>query len=251
MAKRPKKPLEKRVADAVRQFWRTRSSQGRRQGSTTGKRDYGNRTAATGGKQLDGFNDLVCQLLGEHGIPSASVFRNSRADVTLPGFFRPTKQWDVVVVHEGTLLCTIECKALCGPSFGNNYNNRIEEAIGNATDIWTAYREGKFETSSKPVVGYLLVVEEAAGSTRPVSVHERHFPVFAQFIDASYVRRCEESLRRLLRERCYDAACLIITPRSTGACGEYAESADDLTFQRFANLVCGQVAALYRSAIDT
>jgi hypothetical protein len=27
------------------------------------------------------------------------------------------------------------------PSFGNNFNNRSEEAIGSASDIWIAYRE--------------------------------------------------------------------------------------------------------------
>jgi len=57
--------LERRVARAVRHFWKTRTRQRKHQGTRTGKRDSGNRTAATGGKQLDGFGKLVADLL-EH-----------------------------------------------------------------------------------------------------------------------------------------------------------------------------------------
>jgi hypothetical protein len=62
----------------------------------------------------------------------------------LPGFFRPTKDWDMLVVHEGHLIAAVEFKSQRGPSFGNNFNNRTEEAIGNATDLWTAFREGAY-----------------------------------------------------------------------------------------------------------
>jgi hypothetical protein len=48
--------------------------------------------------------------------------------VTLPGYFRPTKLWDVLVIHDKRLLAAIELKSQVGPSFGNNFNNRTEEA---------------------------------------------------------------------------------------------------------------------------
>lgn len=84
--------LEERLRSAVRHFWLTRAQQGRRQGKRTGRRDYGNRAVATGGKQLDGFCALLVELLSDQGIPAETIFRGGRADVTLPGFFRPTKQ---------------------------------------------------------------------------------------------------------------------------------------------------------------
>ena len=180
-------------------------------------------------------------------MPVDAIFCGRRADVTLPGFFRPTKQWDVVVVARDALLASIECKALCGPSFGNNYNNRIEEAIGNAHDIWTAYREGAFQRSPKPFLGYLLLLEEADSSIRSIDVCERHFCVFESFRSASYAKRCEESLRRLVRERCYDAGCLVLSSRRDGVRGKYREPATDLTFERLAKLLCNQTVATYRS----
>jgi len=37
----------------------------------------------------------------------------------------------------------------------NNFNNRVEEALGSATAIWTAYREGTFKPSQRPWIGWL------------------------------------------------------------------------------------------------
>lgn len=247
----PGKDLQNRLSAAVQHFWRTRTRQGEYRGSRTGKRDAGNRTAATGGKQLDGITNLLRDLLVESGLPASTVFCGGRENVTLPGYFRPTKQWDLVVVSQGRLLASIECKALCGPSFGNNYNNRIEEALGSAADLWTAFREGAFEDSPRPFLGYVLLLEQADASIRGVSVLEKHFQVFDAFQGASYARRCEVSLRRLVRERSYDAAALILTSREDGPQGKFSEPAHDLVFDRFVTLLCSQVRGSYLAVAES
>ncbi|MFQ5463236.1 MAG: PaeR7I family type II restriction endonuclease [Phycisphaerae bacterium] len=241
------KALNDRVAKAVERFWRTRRQQVSLQGRTTGRRDQGNRAAATGGKQLDGFVDLVKELLVDAGIPSAAVFCTGRADVTIPGYFWPSKQWDLLVIANSALLAAVECKSLCGPSFGNNYNNRVEEALGSATDLWTAYRESVFQKTPRPFLGYLLLVEEADKSTRPVGVLEKHFDELPEFRDASYIERCAQSVDRLVRERCYDAACLIASSAVQGPKGAYREPARDHPFRAFARELCASVAAKYKS----
>src|SRR5471030_2748197 len=85
--------------------------------------------------------------------------------VLLSGWFaqsyRPEKKWDLIVISNKQLVCVMEFKSQVGPSFGNNFNNRTEEAIGSATDIWAAYREGAFKPSSRPWLGYLMLLEEA------------------------------------------------------------------------------------------
>ena len=73
--------------------------------------------------------------------------------IELPGWFRAEKKWDLVIVHEKELLAALEFKSQIGPSFGNNFNNRTEEALGSATDIWAAYREGAFRPSARPFLG--------------------------------------------------------------------------------------------------
>ena len=74
----------------------------------------------------------------------------------------------MLVVHHGHLIAALELKSQVGPSFGNNFNNRTEEAIGTAHDLWTAYREGAFGDQAKPFVGWLMMVEDEPKSRSAV-----------------------------------------------------------------------------------
>lgn len=235
--------LRDRLAAAVAQFWSTRDRQQSAQGSRTGKRDYGSRGAATGGKQLDGFITLVRELLIEAGLPDALIHTRQ---VIIPGYFRPVKQWDLLVVDGEHLVAIIEFKSHVGPSFGNNFNNRTEEALGSATDLWTAHREGVFKESIRPWAGYFLLLEERRESTSPVAVTEPHFKVRPEFKDASYARRYELFGQRLVRERLYDAACFLLSPRKGSRRGEFTEPCDELSFSRFVASLMGHVNGYIR-----
>jgi hypothetical protein len=228
--------LDRRVMRAVRQFWQTRDSQARKQGAA-GRKDQGARSAVTGGAQMDGFIDLFAQLISESGMPDAALFRSQKLE--LPGFYRPTKEWDLLVVRDGQLVCVIEAKSQVGPSFGNNFNNRAEEAIGSAVDLWTAYRARAFNKSVKPWLGYVFLLEDCAGSRTPVKVQEPHFEVFPEFKRASYARRYELLLDKLVRESLYNAAAFLLAPRTGG----YSEPAAELTFARLAKSLVAQIAA--------
>ncbi len=238
--------LQARLGNAVKHFWETRTNQRRRQGTVSGQRDYGNRTAVTGGKQLDGFVLLVTELLVDCGLPNAYVYTQKR-DVVLPGYFRPTKEWDLVVVYRGNLVATVEFKSQVG-SFGNNFNNRVEEALGNAFDLQTAYREGAFAPSTAPWVGYLMMMQETDVSLRPLTVKEPHFSVFGEFRDASYARRYELFCERLVRERLYNAACFLMSDEASGLNGQYREPSEELCFRNFAGSLVGHVAGIVQAA---
>ena len=239
--------LEKRVSKAVRHFWTTRNRQAKNQGSSGGQKDRGARSAVTGGAHMDGFVKLTRELLLEAGVPKSAIFSNQKLD--LPGYFRPEKKWDLLVVPDGQLLACIEFKSQVGPSFGNNFNNRTEESLGNATDLWTAYREGAFRPSQKPWLGYVMVLEDAPGSARPVKVKESHFDVFEEFRDASYAKGYEILLTKLLRERLYDGVCLLMSTSTGGKRGKYHEPSDELTFSVFANSMAAQGVAFSRRNI--
>lgn len=151
------------IAKAISHFWQTRKKQ-----SDKGTRDQGARSAATGGAQMDGFIDLIAELIIKAGIRRQEIFFKKYLD--LPGFFRPTKKWDLVVVNEDQLVIAVEVKSQAGPSFGNNFNNRLEEALGSALDLWTAYREGAFNKTIRPWLGYLFLLEDCNKSRTPVRV---------------------------------------------------------------------------------
>jgi Restriction endonuclease XhoI len=141
------------------------------------------------------------------------------------------------------LLAAIEFKSQIGPSFGNNYNNRTEEAIGSATDLVAAYREGAFAPSARPWIGYLMLLEESPNSTKPVRPREPHFKVFPEFRVASYAKRYEILLTKLMRDRLYDATSLILSDREGGPEGTFHEPASELTFRGFITSLLGRVLA--------
>ena len=237
--------LKKRVGKAVQFFWSVRRRQANRQGAATGQKDHGERSGVTGGAQLDGFVRLIRQLLIEAGLPESTIFCKTKCDI--PGYFRPEKRWDLLVVADDQLLAVIECKSQVGPSFGNNYNNRTEESLGSATDLWAAYREGAFKPSQRPWLGYLMLLEDAPGSVHPVQVTESHFHVFEEFRNVSYARRYELLLLKLVRERLYDAGCLILSARETGVKGKFKEPSSELSFRQFAVSLMARAVAFAKT----
>jgi hypothetical protein len=232
--------LASRVGDAVAHYWKTRTGQQDKQ-RQTGKADQGLRSAVTGGAQMDGFIDLIMDLIMATGISEQYIFRKKA--VELPGFFRPTKEWDLLVVREKTLLAAVEAKSQVGPSFGNNFNNRTEEAMGSALDLWTAYREQAYLTSPQPFLGYFFMLEDCTASNRPVKVQEPHFKVFPEFVGASYLRRYEIFCRKLVLERHYTAAAFISSTADSGIQGRFSTPAVDLSVERFARALIAHLAA--------
>jgi hypothetical protein len=236
--------LEAGLREAVRRFWRTRGDQSTRQGSQD-DRDRGARSAVTGGQQMNGFVDVVRDALISRSVPAESIALKAR--VELPGWFRAEKKWDLLIVHQGELLAALEFKSQVGPSFGNNFNNRTEEALGSATDIWAAYREGAFRVSRRPFLGYLMLLEDCPQSRSAVKVSEPHFPVFPEFHDASYAKRYAILIEKLLRERLYDGACLLTSSESDAASGDCAQPHPELTFERFLDSLLAHVGQAIRA----
>ena len=232
--------LENHVSDAVAHYWQTRKLQREKQ-KNRGVSDAGLRSAVTGGAQMDGFIRLFTEIVVDAGLDEKYVFRKKRLE--LPGFFRPTKEWDLVVVKNGHLVAAIEAKSQVGPSFGNNFNNRTEEAMGNAIDLWTAYREGAFNGWVQPFLGYFFMLEDCDASVCPVKVKEPHFKVFPEFAGASYMKRYELFCRKLVLERHYTSASFITSESESGLKGMYREPANDLSFEIFLKSLVSHIGA--------
>lgn len=232
---------EQRARAAVRVFWSTRLIARQKQ-VESGKTDQGERAGVTAGKNMDGFVGLISELVRANGLAHASIHLSRRV-VTLPGFFRPTKLWDVVVINDGRLVAALEFKSHVGPSFGNNFNNRTEEAIGSAHDLWTAYREGAFGEQPRPFVGWLILIEDAESSRRPIRDLSPHFPIFDEFRGASYADRYNILCRKLVQERLYSAASVLTSPRSAFEDGNYEELSELTGLKTFVTEFAGHIAA--------
>ncbi|MDX2283816.1 MAG: PaeR7I family type II restriction endonuclease [Bacteroidia bacterium] len=157
---------------------------------------------------MDGFVRVLKQAAVDLGVPEACIYTRGNS---LPGFFRPSKAWDFLIITPGQkLIAAAELKSQVG-SFGNNFNNRVEEAIGSAVDLWTAFRERTLPQMQQPWLGYWMLVEKTPASVRPVQIQAPHFQVRSEFQQTSYLDRYVIFCRKLLAERHYSAAALIWT----------------------------------------
>lgn len=205
---------------AIHDFWETK----RKQQAASG--DASNRGAVTAGKQMDGFISMLRLVAEDAGVPPQCIF-TGRDD--LPGYFRPSKNWDLLVVApSGKLVAAIELKSQVG-SYGNNFNNRVEEAIGSAVDLQMAFREGLYPEQPAPWVGWLMVVGDDEASARPVRSKEPHYPVGREFRGASYMDRYRIFCQKLVSEGLYASAALLRTS-GAGNCGSVAE---DISLRSF------------------
>jgi hypothetical protein len=228
--------FDSRLGDAVGSFWSSRSS------AIVRRSQGGTRDSVVGGQNMNGFVELVRDVACHCGLPLDSV-HSKGPRVVLPGFFRATKNWDVLVIHKRRLLAVFEFKSQVG-SFGNNLNNRSEEVIGSAADLWVAHHHQAFSNGPRgdqhrvaeppayetptsllnpelisdprpPFLGWLMLLEDCPASRAPVAVREPHFKVFEEFRNASYATRYQILCERLVERQLYAAAALALTPRDS------------------------------------
>lgn len=231
---------EKKAEDAVKLFWGNREAAKLKQ-INIGKADQGERAGVTAGKNMDGFLELILEVIKQNGLGHAEIYQN-KAMLTLPGYFRPTKLWDLLVLYKGELIAAIELKSQVGPSFGNNFNNRTEESIGTAHDLWTAYREDAFGKQPRPFIGWLMMVEDAPESRKPVKDRSPHFPIFEEFKNASYLQRYDVLCQRLVQEQLYTNATILTSERSAVTDGKYSELSNMTGLKTFITSLAGHIA---------
>ena len=250
--------FEQRLQEAVQSYWDARAKNKQKQIESK-KVDAGTRGEVTGGMQMGALELLVAEILCESGLRRLDV--RTRTSLELPGYFRATKKWDLIVISDERLVLAMEFKSQAGKSIGNNVNNRSEEAVGSARDLWTAYREGRFgEGAPAPFLGYLFLLEDRDNVKKPVANKEPYFevdPVFkgepyenkkkgaVRHKGVSYAKRYELLCRRLVLERIYTAACFLTATNAISTV--VSQPADDLSFTRFAAALRGHAVTFLGS----
>ncbi|MGW4492708.1 PaeR7I family type II restriction endonuclease [Streptomyces sp. NPDC004376] len=192
---------------AVLGYWEGLDLQAAKQGQATGVKDTGNRAAVTGGKQMDAMQEVVAKIW--RADPDISLEVRTTGHNHLPAYFRPAKNWDLLVLYRGSLIAALEFKSQRGPSFSNNFNNRTEEALGLAADSKMAAERGLFG-KLKPWFGFIMLVERAPKSLTKVDLPKKMpFPPDPIFEGASYIGRYKVFFERMVKEGNYDAAALL------------------------------------------
>ncbi|MFI7117010.1 PaeR7I family type II restriction endonuclease [Amycolatopsis sp. NPDC049868] len=215
------------VAAALDKFWEVRKK-ARDDQDGRGVSEPGERAGVTAGGHLDHVAHMLAMTCVKAGAPATEVYYKAPPEFiksglvapgqtspgyTLPGFYRPTKAWDVVVRANRRPIVAIELKSQLGPSYGNNANNRAEEAIGTATDLTKAVEQGLLP--GKPWTGYVYVIEDdPASSIEPGRKADQIFhPKDDIFDTASYQDRVRILCQRLVEEDVYDSTWAVATRR--------------------------------------
>lgn len=175
-----------------------------------GKSDTG--AQARNAKHMQSIAMFVRQMFIDAGLPEADV----TVDSIVPGYYRRSKNWDVVAMHKGHLIGVVELKSQAS-SPGNNANNRIEEAIGSAVDakavqeltgafgnlgVWAAWcmTFNRDAESGKPI------------ELTPVQKNRLRFPLNdPAFDNMTYAKQYAKAVERLIAQKVYDAGWMLVT----------------------------------------
>ncbi len=221
------------VDAAIASYWSTRRTQAA-QSRARGILNPGLRSEVTGGQHLNELQALLVRVFVDAGIPPHLMDVKKRP---IAGYFRRDKSWDIVVMVDNRVVGIVELKSMAGDEGGKNYNNRTDEALGQAIDVWKAVERGLIDTPLRPWLGYFMLLEDNDSFNRPIAARR---PVWAPdpvFNGSSYTDRYTIFFDRMVRERLLDAACLIMARKLDGAVRFPSET---LSFQSFAAAIHGR-----------
>lgn len=218
---------ENLINRAVKYFWDVRISQ-----KLANHTETTNRGAVLGGQQMNGFAEIMKQVAISVGVPENCIVTKGS---NIPGYYRSSKNWDfLITAPNGKLITLIEFKSQIG-SYGNNFNNRCEEAIGSSVDFWTAFRENLFPNQQAPWLGYLMLVGKDPASTCAIRNQGNLFPLLPEFNNASYIDRYHILCRKLVLERNYTAVALAWTSSDCS----FGSVSEELSIEHFIQSFAG------------
>lgn len=229
--------MRRDVADAVLGMYR-RISAARERQEETGAQDRGNRKGMTSGRHLDPLARLIRDDLVRGGFNPDEI-RTGGHGMVLPGWFRASKDWDILAFDEGRIIAAIELKSI-NSSFGNNLNNRVEEALGAALDAGHAAAELLFGGElTPPILGYVLIVRDSPASRSVVGRGPAPaFPLDGIFEGTSYRDRFRIMCERMAKKQVYGAVWLVFADPDSGT---VTEPSPELSYGKFIAAVIGRL----------
>lgn len=214
-----------RIRAAV-EYWFDAKAEQLAQVLTTGRSQGGTRDAVVGGKHLDGFNTLVVDELRRLGVPGLSFRLNTQA--TLPGYYRASKSWDLLVLRRGEPILAVEYKSMKG-SEGKNLNNRMDEVLGVGEDLRAAQAHGLVSRDLRRA--YIFVMEATPAVLTPVRTRGVFGAPDPVFDGASYLDRMGIICERIRDGGLYDMTWAIA---ATSNPADFCEPNPRVGWERFA-----------------
>lgn len=192
---------------------------------------------------MDRISNLLADLVGMNGLEDAEIHGSASQSFVLPGFYRPTQNWEFGVIRKNHLIAAIRLDHVTRP-FDDNEQLRAAEVLYAAKDLWAAYRCGTLGLETfRPFVGWLMLVEDAEGSRRPIGDRSDHFPVRPEFQGASYIERYNLLCRKLVQENLYTSAAVLASPRTARKTGKFSDASELTSLKMFVTNFAAHIAA--------
>jgi hypothetical protein len=230
-----------KTRSAVKKFWINERTSAKRR-TVVGKSGKRAHNATTADNGMQGFIDLIVDIVNANGLTKADILFNDRI-LPLPGHFYPTQTWDLLVMNQGKLIAAIKFDFLLDASFINDADSGSKEVLGMAMELQATFRQGALGVHRKLFVGYLCLIEEALVSRRPLKEASLIIPLLPEYRYASYAERYNILCKKLMAERLYDAATIIVSSRSSAKSGEYTEMSDITGLKTFVAHLAAHIAA--------
>lgn len=106
----------------------------------------------------------------------------------------------------------IKLKSMAGDSPGQNHNNRTDEALGQAVDVWPTV-ERDIVGPQRPWLGYWMLLEDNAAFTTAVKPRRTVWEPDPAFDGASYADQYVTFFERMVRERLLHVACVVLADK--------------------------------------
>ncbi|MFD2467842.1 PaeR7I family type II restriction endonuclease [Amycolatopsis silviterrae] len=184
-----------------------------------GKSDTG--AQARNARHMQSIAMFVKQMFVDAGLDESDV----SLDCVVPGYYRRSKNWDVVAMHKGHLVGVVELKSQASSS-GNNANNRIEEAIGSAVDAKAVQELTGVFGNLGVWAAWCMTFNRDAESGKPIRLRvvqksRSRFPLNdSAFENMTYASQYATAIERLISQRVYDAGWMLTTwVRADGTIG--------------------------------
>lgn len=202
------------MRNAVQTYWRVH-------------RETGGRTES--GLHIARFADVTRHVVNRVARFHFNVAHSGKG-IELPGYYRRTKRWDVLITHRRKPVAAIEFKSMSA-SYGNNFNNRLEEAVGSSADLRQARLHGELGEIDPPFLGWLILVRDEPESSTLTSEPSKLFAARV-FDRTSYIQRFQILCRRMVEQGLYDAATVIKSRKEDGEETGAWEDVEDIIHER-------------------
>ncbi|MEV6480280.1 Shedu anti-phage system protein SduA domain-containing protein [Streptomyces sp. NPDC051576] len=167
-----------------------------------------------------GSDDLVSVRVGRPGVAVLAALVDSLAErgverswihvgraATLPGAYGLGRSaWDLAVIKDGIPLAAIVLKTLGGPSYSNNYNNRIQELTSIAFDVRRQYGSQELNRL-QPHLGLFFILQENERVNAPVRKPDDTYERLGDGL--SYKERLGETFEQFCKDGLYDGVCYV------------------------------------------